>query len=287
MNTYRKIFSPLEHVLICEHKIGGIVASTQPVLHNHDGYEILVYLGGRTNFYTEQAGKALVHGDVLCIPPYAFHYAEPIDSEAYDRIVLSISDTLLAELSSAKYDLSSCFSLAPRNQINLLPLDERSFHRLTDYCNQLEDILKTPCYGAELLVNALLTQILVLLNSPAHQTMPQTFSSILSLPVKHTFSYIEEHLTESFTIMDLAQALHHNADYLNRCFKKSTGLTLQSYIIAKRIALAQEILSKGNPPIDACYSSGFNNYSNFSRTFTQLVGMSPKKYQSLKINGRK
>lgn len=281
MNISSKTFEPLHKRLICEHKIGGIISPSQPVLHNHNGYEILIFLNGNTNFYTEQDGKALDSGDILCISPYAFHCAEPIESKCYDRILLNIDHALLKECSSDTIDLSACFSLAPAGKLNILHLSESSFQSLIAYCTQLESVLATPCFAQELLAKALLTQLLVLLNSPLYQEPSANFANIMPLPVKHTFAYIEEHLTENFTIRDIADAIHHNSDYLSRCFKKITGISLQKYIIAKRIALAQEYLSKGYPPSETCYLSGFNNYSNFSRTFTQVLGLSPKKYQRM------
>jgi YesN/AraC family two-component response regulator len=97
--------------------------------------------------------------------------------------------------------------------------------------------------------------------------------------VTKIFSYIEAHYREKFSIKHLADELHHNADYLTRCFKKTTGCSIQQFVIAKRVNLAQKLLREGNTPLDACYLSGFENYSNFSRTFTKHTGISPKKYQ--------
>ena len=279
MSASLKTFVPQGKKIICEHKIGGLSASPEPVLHNHDGYEILVFLDGDANFYVEKEGKSLEKGEVLCISPYTFHYAEPLEPAYYERIVLSISKELLTELSTETVDLSACFSVAPAGHINVLHLAEDALQRLIDYTQQLEEILRTSCFADELLTKALLIQILVLLNSPLHRNVLIKYPSIMPLPVKNTVSYIEEHLTENFTIRDLAEELHHNSDYISRCFKKITGITLQNYIIAKRISLAQEYLSKGYPPSEVCYLCGFNNYSNFSRTFTMHLGISPKKYQ--------
>ena len=96
-----------------------------------------------------------------------------------------------------------------------------------------------------------------------------------------TFSYIEDHLCEEITLKQLAEHVHHNGTYLSRCFKKLSGASLTQYILAKRIALAQKLLREGCSPNDACFQSGFNNYSNFSRTFSKQAGCSPRQYQSL------
>lgn len=99
--------------------------------------------------------------------------------------------------------------------------------------------------------------------------------------VSGTIAYIEQHLTEEITLDILAEHFHHNGTYMSRCFKNITGISLHQYIIRKRISLAKKYLNEGCSPIDACYLSGFNDYSNFSRTFTKHVGESPKKFQQI------
>lgn len=97
--------------------------------------------------------------------------------------------------------------------------------------------------------------------------------------IAHAISYINENLSGDLSLPAIVRQLHHNVDYISRCFKAVTGTTLQQFIITKRITLAQQYLRKGNPLCDACYLSGFGNYSHFSRCFTEHTGMSPKQYQ--------
>lgn len=76
----------------------------------------------------------------------------------------------------------------------------------------------------------------------------------------------------------VARELHHNRDYLNRIFQEATGGSLKYYINAKRIATAQQLLRDGYAPYDVCFMLSFNNYSSFSRCFSQHIGLSPKQY---------
>ena len=102
--------------------------------------------------------------------------------------------------------------------------------------------------------------------------------------IRGTMHYIEEHLTEPISLADLSAAFYHNGTYISRYFKSITGLSISQYILYKRISLSQKLLKEGLPLTEACLMSGFNNYSNFSRTFTQQVGCSPKKYQNMFIS---
>ncbi|WP_159413111.1 helix-turn-helix transcriptional regulator [Ruminiclostridium josui] len=58
-------------------------------------------------------------------------------------------------------------------------------------------------------------------------------------------------------------------------------MTLREYILDRRIEEAKRLLSNGENVSEACCKSGFSNYSNFIRSFTKLVGISPGKYMRL------
>ena len=68
-------------------------------------------------------------------------------------------------------------------------------------------------------------------------------------------------------------------EYLNPVFKKETGSTIFQYIQAKRLCLAQLALSRGASVTEACEEAGFNDYSNFIRTFRKILGCTPGEYQ--------
>ena len=63
--------------------------------HNHNGYEVLLLLGGEINLYTEYGGTHMRPGDLVCIPAYEFHRAELLTERQYDRVVINILDTEL------------------------------------------------------------------------------------------------------------------------------------------------------------------------------------------------
>ena len=68
-------FSELNETLICEHKTNSWNTDDTTPYHCHDGYEILVFIGGHASFFVENDGKILEPGDIVCCPPGAFHRA--------------------------------------------------------------------------------------------------------------------------------------------------------------------------------------------------------------------
>ena len=91
-------------------------------------------------------------------------------------------------------------------------------------------------------------------------------------------SYINQHIAEDLSIERLARHFYISTSYLCRIFKSETGTTINKYITAKRITLAKSYLSEGYSVTDACIRCGFGDYSNFLKSFTKAVGISPKKY---------
>ncbi len=84
-----------------------------------------------------------------------------------------------------------------------------------------------------------------------------------------------EHLSEHFFLSE---------SYICRIFKLSTGTTINKYITARRISMAKSMLSNGMSINDVCSNCGFNDYSNFLKSFKKAVGVSPKKYSNFSMS---
>ena len=96
--------------------------------------------------------------------------------------------------------------------------------------------------------------------------------------IDEILSYINLNLTEELTISGLADHFFLSPSYLCKIFKDSTGTTINKYITARRITKAKSLLSDGCSVTDTCSLCGFHDYSNFLKSFTRAVGISPKKY---------
>ena len=117
--------------------------------------------------------------------------------------------------------------------------------------------------GSDILADAYFKLIMVAVNRNAAKREliknPRTMPEI----VKDTINYVEEHLAEEITLKMLEDHLYHNGTYISRCFRNTTGISLQQYIIARKIMMACRLLREGRSPCDVCYEAGFGNYSNF------------------------
>ena len=262
----------LKDNISCNHRI---ISYKGDFFHNHDGYELFLLLNGSINYYIERLGMQLQRGDFVLIKPYDFHRREVVQGDSYERIVINIKDSYMKTLSSDKTNVAGCF-----NKVSSVRLNEQQIAEYTIIAHHLGKELEADNYGSDILVDSYIKQILVMVNRISSNQNNETKNNIMPSLISNTIAYIEENITEEISLNILSDILHHNGTYISRCFKNITGISLQQYIIQKRIALAKKYLFEGYPPKDVCFLSGFNDYSNFSRTFKKQTGMSPKQYQA-------
>ena len=102
-----------------------------------------------------------------------------------------------------------------------------------------------------------------------------------SLPGKESktttaaIAYINRHLSEELSTSGIADALFLDKSYLCREFKKNTGATINQYITKKRICAAINLMAGGVSCTEACYRSGFGNYSSFYKYYRRYTGSLP------------
>jgi AraC-like DNA-binding protein len=82
------------------------------------------------------------------------------------------------------------------------------------------------------------------------------------------------------TLDDMARAAGLSPNHLLRTFKQVFDQTPYQFVIARRIAYAQELLRSSDRDItDICFAVGFASLGAFSWWFRQRVGVSPSRYR--------
>ena len=254
-------------------------------LHCHDGYEVLMMKRGNVCMQIEDRTITLQPGDIVLIPPYVFHFACQQSSDTYCRVVLNMKETVIQSLiarDESYRHITDVFYQTPDYHIHV---NGSTLRQLIDIACALEAASgsKADAYGANILSKSLLSIILVILNRQAASSvapiLPQTQAPSMPKVVTDVIHYVDQNLAGDLSVSGIAESVHLNSVYLTRLFRQYSGLSLQQYIIEKRLAEAKRMLRNGQSPTDVCYACGFNNYSNFSRTFTNHVKISPRQYQ--------
>ncbi len=93
--------------------------------------------------------------------------------------------------------------------------------------------------------------------------------------------YISDHMMDSISVTDIAEALHFNSQYLMRAFKKTTNMSIVEYITNLRMETAKKILVDTNLPVkEVSGMVGYSDYAYFNRVFKKEVGVSPNQYRA-------
>lgn len=216
-------------------------------------------------------------GDLILLNPQEMHRACNLDHSEYERITINFKQSYFSRLSTPATNLSACFDFRPKGKGNVLHLDSVQLRQLLNLTIELEKHLTSDAYGADIKADLIAANILIFTNE-IYQSTTFTPTNIMPDIVRKTMDYIEEHLSEEISLEQLEAAFYLNSTYISRQFKKHTGLTLRSYILRRRIALAEQYLREGLSVTEVCYQSEFNNYANFIRSFTKITGNSPGKY---------
>ena len=93
-------------------------------------------------------------------------------------------------------------------------------------------------------------------------------------------AYIEEHIDENPTLVDIARQIGYSPWYCSAMFHRATGMTLRGYIAARRLSLAALRLRDSREPVaQIALACGFSSQSALTRAFQKAFGISPYRYR--------
>ena len=96
--------------------------------------------------------------------------------------------------------------------------------------------------------------------------------------------YINEHYTEKIAVSTVAQEVGISSRYLTRLFQKHLNLSVSTYITYVRISKSIDYMfSHPHYPLTAlALDMGFSSQQHFSKVFKEKMGITPKKYFSIR-----
>lgn len=94
--------------------------------------------------------------------------------------------------------------------------------------------------------------------------------------------YVVDHYPEPLKLSDLAELVGMSPVAFSRFFHRRTGRTLSEYIVDIRLGHAARMLVDTAKNIsEICYECGFNNLSNFNRTFKAKRHYTPRDFRAM------
>jgi AraC family transcriptional regulator len=96
--------------------------------------------------------------------------------------------------------------------------------------------------------------------------------------------FIEEHLAEAVSLMDLSALIGYSPDHFARLFKAKFGRPPHKYILERRIERAKALLADHRRSIaDVAISCGFASQQHLNTAFKAQAGVSPGVYRKSRV----
>ena len=98
--------------------------------------------------------------------------------------------------------------------------------------------------------------------------------------ISRVILYMQDHLTETINVQQLADMVYVSKSYLSRAFKQKTGLSLMEYLNSLRMEAAKAMLAASNMNTEEiAYRTGYHSTKFFYRAFRAYTGMSTREYR--------
>jgi AraC-like DNA-binding protein len=251
--------------------------------HLHNGFELYLFLRGEVNCFVEQSMYRMNKGTLLMFNNQEIHRSVNLSSSPYERLIINFHPQIIEKFSTEHTNLLACFLDRKKGNNNAILLSKKQLDIYLALANKLIDASQSIENGNDVLTLTYLVQILIFLNNIYKHEEIILEQYPISEKLQEVLEYINHHLTEDLSLDKIGKHFSLNKLYLGRLFKNETGSTLYNYILLKRISLAKQLLTENKNVTEVCSLSGFNDYSNFIRTFKQITGYSPSKYHKMNV----
>lgn len=245
--------------------------------HYHDFLKVTIFIKGKAQYHIEGKSYELEPYDIVLVNRNDIHRIRVDSSFPYERIIVYISPSFIEDYQTSEYDLGYCFKKAKKEHSNVLRIHSLEKSSLFKITNRLERSFEDNEYASSLYRKILFLEFMIQLNRAAITNRVEFLDTELyNTKIVDIMHYINSHLTDSLDIDTLAKEFFISKYYMMRLFKAETGYTIGNYITYRRLLLARELISEGLPITQACFASGFGDYSTFSRAYKSEFSESPR-----------
>ena len=245
--------------------------------HYHDFHKITIFIRGKVKYVVEGKSYDLSPYDIVLVNRGELHRIVVSDKEVYERIIVYISPSFIEAYQTEDSDLSLCFKKAQEEHSSVLRIQSMEKSSLLQTTLRLERSFDDSEFAGDLYRQVLFLEFMIQLNRAALKNNLEFLDAPIYNPkVTHLIQYINEHLAESLDMDTLASELYISKYHMMRLFKAETNSTIGSYINQKRLLAARDLILQGVSVTDACFQSGFKDYSTFSRAYKKEFKVSPR-----------
>jgi len=172
----------------------------------------------------------------------------------------------------------------PRNSLELLRHWHGEDPALRSVILNLSSEIEAGAPNGPLFVDALCTRLVEELvgRYSIGQTRLDPYKGGLSgRRLRQVTDYIECYLGRSLSTAEIARIAGLSKYHCGKAFKETTGLPLHSYVMARRISRARELLLSDLPLSQVAQAVGFYSQSHFTTIFLRCTGITPGSYRRM------
>ena len=252
--------------------------------HCHDYYEFYLHLHGGEYMGVDNQLFLLKPNQVFILPPFCMHGLSCTkEMKNYERSYLNLSPEVMKILSCGQIDLDQFFrantagavctyQLSDRDAASYVAWIDRIRHNQENHAGESDAIHRFENY-------TLLMNIVNLLCHTMRRNTPVEGETFGNSIIQEILTYINNHYTQPIRIENLSRSFGVSVSWLSHEFVRFTNRSVYDYVLYRRVMLARQQMLGSASLNDIAYQCGFNDYSNFLRSFTKTVGKSPSQYR--------
>lgn len=158
-----------------------------------------------------------------------------------------------------------------------------SFQELYEKFLSLLDVNTETNLSAEITSSRLIMDILSIILQDITKSRENTAPNRMNL--ENVRKYLDEHYTEKFSLDELSEQFFISKFHLSREFKNTFGITLNHYVIAKRITMAKKLLRFSTFSLEEiAQRCGFYDASYLNKQFKKSEGITASDFRKKWIN---
>ena len=243
------------------------------ILHSHTFDEISLVGSGEITYISDDIITKVSGKSLICSKAYQLHNPYIAPDCLYERHQIFVHFENLYDAIPAVYSMSTPSFIAP--------LSDDEYSEIYHYFSILKSVYVSPFTEDSVLRAKLILGTL-------YMKIYDIFSKTDLTPVKLTgtyindvISYLETHFAEKLTLEDLASEFFISRTKLAGDFKKTTGMTVNSFHTLTKLKHAKYLLESGFSVTETAERCGFTSSAYFINTFVSHNKITPYKYRQL------
>ena len=249
--------------------------------HCHDYFEFYIHIRGGEYMGVENRVYPLSPNQLFVLPPFSMHGLSCTkEMKNYERAYLNLAPEVLRVLGCGQIDPEALFRQHTAGHVCTYQLSSADADTFVSCIRNIRENQSRKSDPVERLGDyAMMISLLNVVCRTMRQADPVEGEVFGSSIIQEILDYINNHYTQPIRIENLARSFGVSVSYLSHEFARFTNRSVYDYVLYRRVMLARQQMLGTASLNDIAYQCGFNDYSNFLRSFTRIVGMSPSQYR--------